>query len=111
MAASVESEGPPPGLQPTLSGSKTVFLKSIGTFCRTRQPRPNLSAAFPCLATDSPGDSRKQRDAGNLTAFPFCSHDARRQILSEARPQCSVFLAIETHPIRRGPATSLRRER
>jgi hypothetical protein len=43
----------------TLSGSKTVFLKSIGTFCRTRRPRPNLSAAFPCLGTHSPGDSRK----------------------------------------------------
>src|SRR5580658_1635700 len=62
MAASRGWEGPPPGSQPTLSGSKTVFLKSIGTFCRTRRPRPNLSAAFPCLATHSPGDSRKQCD-------------------------------------------------
>ena len=35
-------EGPPPGSPPTSSGSKTVFLKSIGTFCRTRRPRPNL---------------------------------------------------------------------
>ena len=33
------------------------------------------------------------------------------KFLTEARPQCSVFLAIETHPIRRGPAPSLRRER
>src|ERR1700741_235266 len=62
MAASVGSEGPPPGSQPTLSGSKTVFLKSIGTFCRTRRPRPNLSAAFPCLATHSPSESPKQAD-------------------------------------------------
>jgi predicted SnoaL-like aldol condensation-catalyzing enzyme len=34
--------GPPLGLQRTLSGSKTVFSKSIGTFYRTRRPRPNL---------------------------------------------------------------------
>src|SRR5580658_9197608 len=61
MAASLGWEGPPPGLPPTLSGSKTVFLKSIGTFCRTRRPRLNLSAAFPCLATHSPSDSRRQR--------------------------------------------------
>ena len=50
-------QGPPPGSPPTLSGSKTVFLKSIGTFCRTRRPRPNLSAAFPCSATPSQSDS------------------------------------------------------
>ncbi len=35
-------DGPPLGLQRTLSGSKTVFSKSIGTFYRTRRPRPNL---------------------------------------------------------------------
>jgi predicted SnoaL-like aldol condensation-catalyzing enzyme len=36
MAASLGWEGPPPGSPPTLSDSKTVFSKSIGTFCRTR---------------------------------------------------------------------------
>src|SRR5271168_3697551 len=61
MAASLGWEGPPPGSPPTLSGSKTVFLKSIGTSCRTRRPRPNLSAAFLCSATHSPGDNRRQR--------------------------------------------------
>src|SRR5271155_2887395 len=60
MAASRGWEGRPPGSQPTLSGSKTVFSKSIGTFCRTKRPRPNLSAAFPCSATPSPNDSRSQ---------------------------------------------------
>src|SRR6266851_7949459 len=58
MAASLGWEGPPPGSPPMLSASKTVFLKSIGTFCRTRRPRPNLSAAFPCLATHSPTERR-----------------------------------------------------
>src|ERR1700723_444409 len=62
MAASVGLEGPPPGSQPTSSASKTVFLKSIGTFCRTRRPRPNLSAAFPCSAIHSPSDRRQQSD-------------------------------------------------
>ncbi|MGA8510673.1 MAG: nuclear transport factor 2 family protein [Candidatus Sulfotelmatobacter sp.] len=33
---------PPPGSRPTLSGSKTVFSKSIGTFCRMKRPKPNL---------------------------------------------------------------------
>src|SRR5271170_1338758 len=61
MAASPGWEGPPPGSPPTSSGSKTVSLKSIGTFCRTRRPRPNLSAAFLCSATHSPGDNRRQR--------------------------------------------------
>src|SRR5580692_11785876 len=59
MAASVGLEGPPPGSQPTLSGSKTVFLESIGTFCRTKRPRPNLSVAFLCSATHSPSDIQK----------------------------------------------------
>src|SRR5271156_3433585 len=67
MAASPESEGPPPGAPPTLSGSKTVFLESIGTYCRTRRPRPNLSAAFPCSATHSPSDN--QENAIVLKAF------------------------------------------
>src|ERR1700752_2645200 len=62
MAASRGWEGPLRGSKPTLSGSKTVSLKSIWTFCRRRRPRPSLSAAFPCLATHSPNDSRKQRD-------------------------------------------------
>src|SRR5271163_3231149 len=61
MAVSRGWGGPPPGSPPTLSGSKTVFLKSIGTSCRTRRPRPNLSAAFLCSATHSPGDNRRQR--------------------------------------------------
>ena len=65
MAVSGGWAGPPPGSLLTLSGSKAVFLESIGTFCRTRRPRPNLSAAFPCLATHSPSDCRKQRDRFN----------------------------------------------
>src|SRR5271163_1256292 len=59
MAASLEWEGPPPGSPPTLFGSKTVYLKSIGTFCRTRRPKLNLSAAYPCSATHSPSDNSK----------------------------------------------------
>jgi predicted SnoaL-like aldol condensation-catalyzing enzyme len=39
------------------------LLKEIGTFCRTRRPRPNLSAVFPCLATHSPSDSRNKRES------------------------------------------------
>jgi predicted SnoaL-like aldol condensation-catalyzing enzyme len=34
--------------------SKTVSLRSIGMSCRTRRPRPNPSAALPCLVIDSP---------------------------------------------------------
>src|SRR5271170_2732780 len=60
MGASRGWEGPPRGLPPTLSGSKMVFSKSIGTFCRTRRPKPNLSVAFRCLETHSPSDSRRQ---------------------------------------------------
>src|SRR5579872_6768297 len=71
MAASPAWEGPPPGSQPTLSGSKTVFLKSIGMFCRTRRPRPNLSAASPCLATHSPSDGKKQCDRLEGVRHPF----------------------------------------
>src|SRR5579872_4820844 len=71
MAASPAWEGPPPGSQPTLSGSKTVFLKSIGMFCRTRRPRPNLSAASPCLEIHSPDERRKQRDRREDVREPF----------------------------------------
>src|SRR5271170_4971840 len=60
MGASRGWEGPPRGLPPTLSGSKMVFSKSIGTFCRTRRPKPNLSVAFRCSETHSPSDSRRQ---------------------------------------------------
>src|SRR5277367_2764413 len=60
MGASRVWEGPPRGLPPTLSGSKMVFSKSIGTFCRTRRPKPNLSVAFRCSETRSPSDSRRQ---------------------------------------------------
>lgn len=59
MAVSLGQEGRQPGLQPTLSDLKTVFSKSIGTFCRTKRPRPNPSAVFPCSATHFPSDSRK----------------------------------------------------
>src|SRR5271163_4966961 len=45
-----------------LSGSKTVFSESIGTFCRMRRPRPNLSVAFPCSATHSQSEARFLRD-------------------------------------------------
>jgi hypothetical protein len=44
-------------------GRPTVCLESIGTFCRMRRPRPNLLAAFPCSATHSPSDERRQRIA------------------------------------------------
>ena len=76
MAASRGWEGPPPGSQPTSSGSKAAFLKSIGTFCRTRRPRPNLSAAFPCLATNSPGDT--ESNAIVLRAFDTLFNRSRR---------------------------------
>ena len=36
--------------------------RSTGTSCRTRRPRPNLSAAFPCLVPHSPNNSRKHCD-------------------------------------------------
>src|ERR1700739_1557267 len=82
MAASRGWEGPPRGSQPTLSGSKTVSLKSIGTSCRTRRPRPSLSAAFPCLATHSPKASRKKRARPQgdtlLTDQGGTSHDFTR---------------------------------
>src|ERR1700689_4155489 len=71
MAASVGLEGPPPGSQPPLSGSKTVFLRNTGTFCRTRPPRPNLSAAFPCLATHSPGEQPKITRSSGGPSTPF----------------------------------------
>src|SRR5579862_6106894 len=54
MADSQVWEGPPPGSPPTLSGSKTVFLESTGTFCRTRRLRPNLSAALPMFGDTFP---------------------------------------------------------
>src|SRR5258708_7944730 len=57
MAASPGWEGPPPGSPPTLSASKTVFFENIGTFCKTRPPKLNLSAAFPCSATHSRSDN------------------------------------------------------
>src|SRR5579859_4379962 len=59
MVASLEWEGPPPGSPPTLFDSKTVFLKSIGTSCRTRRPELNPSAAFLCSATHSPSENSK----------------------------------------------------
>src|SRR5258707_10217277 len=82
MAASLGWEGPQPGLPPMLSGSKTVFLKSIGTSCRTRRPRPNLSAAFPCLATHSPSDSRKQRERAEGVREPFKQNKEIRAMIS-----------------------------
>ena len=42
-----------------------IVVKSIGTFCRTRRPRPNLSAAFQCLVTHSPSDRRKNANRPN----------------------------------------------
>jgi predicted SnoaL-like aldol condensation-catalyzing enzyme len=71
-----EWEGPPPGSPPTLFGSKTVFLKSIGTFCRTRRPKLNLSAAYPCSATHSPSDNSKH--AIVLKAFDIFFTKPRR---------------------------------
>ena len=43
----------------TLSGLRTASSRNIGTSCRTRRPRPNLSAAFPCLAPHFPNNSQK----------------------------------------------------
>src|SRR5580704_11806775 len=59
MAASLEWEGPQPGSPPTLSGSKTGFFESIGTFCKTRPQKLSLSAAFPCLAAHSRSNNPK----------------------------------------------------
>ena len=46
-------------------------LKEHWEVLRTRRPRPNLSAAFPCLAKHSPADSRKQRDLPEGVRHPF----------------------------------------
>src|SRR5260370_17368627 len=59
MGASPESEGPQPGSPPTLSGSKTVFLRSTGMCFRTRLHKRSLSAAYLCLVTASPRNDSK----------------------------------------------------
>jgi hypothetical protein len=51
--ASAKSEGPQPGSPPTLSGSKTVFLRSAGMCFRTRAHKRSPSAAYLCLVTGS----------------------------------------------------------
>src|SRR5580704_16609404 len=71
MAASLGWAGRPPGSQPTLSGSKTVFSKSIGTFYRMKRPRPNLSAAFPCSATHSRSERQRNAIAVNTVRHSF----------------------------------------
>src|SRR5580692_7445953 len=91
MAASLEWEGPPPGSPPTLFGSKMVFLKSIGTYCRTRRPRPNLSAAFPCSATHSPSESQKQRDRPERVRHPFYQ---TKEVLAMTSPVVSDAMYV-----------------
>src|SRR5260370_22789294 len=60
--ASTASEGPPPGVQTTLSGSKTAFLRSSGMCFMTRPHKRSPSAAYLCLVTASPrSDSSSPR--------------------------------------------------
>src|SRR5271155_3499306 len=91
MAASLGWEGPPPGSPPTLSGSKTDFLESIGTYCMTRRLRPNLSAAFPCLVTHSPSDSRQQRDGPERVRHRFFQ---TKEVVAMASPVVSNAMYV-----------------
>src|SRR5882762_10029362 len=63
----------------------------MGTFCRTRRPRPNLSAAFPCLATHSPSDSRRQRDRPEDVRHPFYQ---TKEVLAMTSPVVSNAMYV-----------------
>jgi hypothetical protein len=51
MTKTTPNEGGPPGSQPALSASKTVYFGSTGTYCRTKPRRESPSAILTCLAT------------------------------------------------------------